>query len=78
MMEVGPTIIEEKAGMQVKTILSRVQKFKSFVYSTARWAGDESQPVLEVEVVERGQWPGAVFGVWSPSAGLRSACGSAF
>lgn len=39
--------------MQLKTILNRVQKFKSFVYSTARWAGGESQPVLEVEVVER-------------------------
>jgi len=39
--------------MQVKTILNRVQKFKSFVYSTARWAGSEPQPVLEVEVVER-------------------------
>ncbi len=39
--------------MQLKTILNRVQKFKSFVYSTARWAGDESRPVLEVEVVER-------------------------
>jgi transposase len=35
--------------MQVTTILNRVQKFKSFVYSTVRWAGD----VIEIEVVPR-------------------------
>jgi len=35
--------------MLVSTILNRVQKFKSFVYSTVRWAGD----VIEIEVVPR-------------------------
>jgi len=39
--------------MQVKTILNRVQKFKSFVYRSVRWSGSESESELEVEVVER-------------------------
>lgn len=39
--------------MQLKTILNRVQKFKSFVYAKARWAGSKEAPELEVEVVER-------------------------
>ncbi|MCU7929155.1 MAG: hypothetical protein KZQ97_22385 [Candidatus Thiodiazotropha sp. (ex Dulcina madagascariensis)] len=37
--------------MQIKTILNRVQKFKSFVYKSVRWV--ESQESLEVAVVER-------------------------
>ena len=39
--------------MQVKTILNRVQKFKSFVYTGVRWAGGGDTPELEVEVAER-------------------------
>ena len=39
--------------MQVKTILNRVQKFKSFVYTGMRWAGGGDTPELEVEVAER-------------------------
>jgi transposase len=35
--------------MQLTTILNRVQKFKSFVYTAVRWGGD----VLEVEVAAR-------------------------
>ena len=35
--------------MQLKTILNRVQKFKSFVYTKVRWADSE----LEIEVAER-------------------------
>ncbi len=38
--------------MQVKTILNRVQKFKSFVYKSVRWVG-EADSELEVEVAER-------------------------
>ncbi len=40
--------------MQLKTILNRVQKFKSFVYTAVRWADGSGQPVLEVEVEPRG------------------------
>lgn len=39
--------------MQLKTILNRVQKFKSFVYTEVRWTGSETLPELEVEMVER-------------------------
>lgn len=39
--------------MQLKTILNRVQKFKSFVYTKARWAGSDEAPELEVEIAER-------------------------
>lgn len=39
--------------MQIKTILNRVQKFKSFVYGKACWVGGHDCYDLEVEVVER-------------------------
>lgn len=39
--------------MQLKTILNRVQKFKSFVYGKVRWSGNADAPELEIEVVER-------------------------
>jgi len=40
--------------MQLKTILNRMQKFKSFVYKSVRWAGSPESPELEV----RGSNPG--------------------
>ena len=39
--------------MQVKTILNRLHKFKSFVYKSVIWTGPTTAPQLEVEVVER-------------------------
>jgi len=39
--------------MQVKTILNRVQKFKSFVYGAVRWVEGASVPTLEVEIQAR-------------------------
>ena len=39
--------------MHLKTILNRVQKFKSFVYGTVRWVEDALDPTLEVEVQPR-------------------------
>ncbi len=39
--------------MQVKTILNRVQKFKSFVYGAVRRVEDTSVPTLEVEIQPR-------------------------
>ena len=35
--------------MQLKTILNRVQKFKSFVYGPAQWVNEAGQPAVEVE-----------------------------
>lgn len=39
--------------MQLKTILNRVQKFKSFVYTAVRWTERGGAVVLEVEVQAR-------------------------
>ena len=39
--------------MQIKTILNHVEKFKSFVYTTVRWATHAGKPALEVEVQAR-------------------------
>nr|VFK18397.1 MAG: hypothetical protein BECKLFY1418C_GA0070996_10435 [Candidatus Kentron sp. LFY] len=39
--------------MQIKTILNRVQKFKSFVYGKARWIEDAKEPTIEVEIQPR-------------------------
>jgi transposase len=39
--------------MQLKTILNRVEPFKSFVYGRSRWVEESARPVLEVEVAAR-------------------------
>jgi transposase len=52
--------------MQVKTILNRLQKFKSFVYGAVRWLEGKGEPALEVEVLARAN-----------SRPLCSACGRA-
>jgi len=39
--------------VQVKTILNRVQKFKSFVYGDARWEEMNGETVLLVEIFPR-------------------------
>jgi transposase len=39
--------------MQLKTILNRVEPFKSFVYGKARWVEGETRPTLEVELQAR-------------------------
>lgn len=39
--------------MQLKTILNRVEPFKSFVYGKARWVEGTGQPTLEVELRDR-------------------------
>lgn len=39
--------------MQIKTILNRVQKFKSFVYGAVYWVEGASVPTLEVEIQPR-------------------------
>ena len=49
--------------MQLKTILNRVQKFKSFVYAKARWCGSTDAPELEIEVARTSQRSCALFGL---------------
>ena len=39
--------------MQLKTILNRVEPFKSFVYGKARWVEEDGRPTIEVEVHAR-------------------------
>ena len=39
--------------MQLKTILNRVQKFKSFVYDDVQWVQVRGQPALMVQIVPR-------------------------
>ncbi len=39
--------------MHIKTILNRVQKFKSFVYGSVRWVDKDSEPTIEVELRPR-------------------------
>ena len=39
--------------MQLKTILNRVQKFKSFVYKTVRWSESTGESVLIVDIAAR-------------------------
>ena len=36
--------------MPIKTILNRVQKFRSFVYGAVSWVADASVPTLEVQL----------------------------
>ncbi len=39
--------------MQLKTILNRVQKIKSFVYGAVRWIEEDKEPAIEIEVRRR-------------------------
>ena len=39
--------------MQVKTILNRIQKFKSFVYGAIRWVDEAKEPTIEAELLPR-------------------------
>jgi transposase len=39
--------------MQLKTILNRVEPFKSFVYGKVQWVEGEGRPALEVELHAR-------------------------
>jgi transposase len=39
--------------MHIKTILNRVQNYKSFVYGSARWMEESSEPAIEVELRPR-------------------------
>lgn len=48
--------------MQIKTILNRVQKFKSFVYGAVRWVEGEGTPALAVEVHSRARSRGVCSG----------------
>jgi transposase len=48
--------------MQIKTILNRVQKFKSFVYGAVRWVEGSTGPALEVDLQPRSNSRGVCSG----------------
>jgi transposase len=54
----------ERARMQLKTILSRVQKFKSFVYGNVKWVESDGKLALLIEILAR-----------APSSPVCSGCG---
>jgi transposase len=54
MIEVRATINQRKgAGVQLKTILNRIQKYKGFVYKSISWNEDAADPTIDVEVEAR-------------------------
>jgi transposase len=55
--------------MQLKTILNRVQKFKSFAYGAARWAEGAPSPTLEVDVQPRANGQATCSGCGRPGPG---------
>ena len=55
--------------MQIKTILNRVQKFKSFVYGAVRWVEGTVVPTLEVELHLRVNRRGGVLRLCSRGRG---------
>ena len=59
--------------MQIKTILNRVQKFKSFVYGAVRWVEGASVPTFEVELEPRSNSRPDVLWLWAAKARLRQA-----
>ncbi len=46
--------------MQIKAILNRIQKFKSFVYGAVRWVEGAPVPTLEVEIQPRSKSIGRI------------------
>jgi transposase len=55
--------------MQLKTILNRVEPFKSFVYGKARWVEGTERPTIEVEVHARKNGRAICAGCGRPAAG---------
>ena len=56
--------------MQVKTILNRIEKHRSFVYGSVHWV-EGRRLELEVEIRARANCEGEVFGMRAQEAGLR-------
>ena len=55
--------------MQLKTILNRVQKFKSFVYGDIHWIENGSEPTIEAELLPRKNSRPVCSGCGRPRAG---------
>lgn len=55
--------------MQLKTILNRVERYKSFVYGDPRWADDAGRPTIEVPIEPRANSRPVCSGCRKPRAG---------
>jgi len=55
--------------MQLKTILNRVEPFKSFVYGKAKWLEDAARPTLEIELRARKNGGAVCSGCGRPGPG---------
>ena len=55
--------------MQLKTILNRVEYFKSFVYGKARWVDDADRPTIEVNIEARKNGRPICSGCGQPASG---------
>jgi transposase len=55
--------------MQLKTILNRVQKFKSFVYGEIRWADKDGRQALFIEMIPRSNSKAICSGCGRPCPG---------
>lgn len=55
--------------MQIKTILNRIQKFKSFVYGAVRWIETAGEPAIEAELRPRSNSQALCSGCGRPGPG---------
>lgn len=55
--------------MQLKTILNRVERHKSFVYGTVRWANAETKTEIEISIEPRANSRAICSGCGRPAAG---------
>lgn len=55
--------------MQLKTILNRVERYKSFVYGEPRWVGDASRLTIEVPITPRANSRAICSGCGKPRPG---------
>jgi hypothetical protein len=49
--------------MQLKSILTRVERYKSFVYGKAQWVENAAKATIEVRIEPVGQQPPDLFGL---------------
>jgi len=56
--------------MQLKVILNRIHKHKSFVYGADRLYEECGRLRLDVDILPSGQRSAEVLGMWPPETGL--------
>lgn len=68
-MIVPTNIVQQEDGMQLKTILNRVQKHQSFVYGAVRWSEVDTRLSLEIEIQPRANGRAKCAGCQRPRPG---------